>query len=73
MPNTTEYNREYYQKTAGKFEPRFYTPQEDRMIMRREFSDYEISQRIHRSMKSIVMRRYKLKHNLVIGASLYQD
>lgn len=58
--SVTEYNRRYYAKTA-LYEPRRWTNAEVEMIMAREKPDSELSEILHRSMKSIVMKRHKVK------------
>lgn len=55
----TEYNRNYYQATSG-YERRPWTEEEIRAIMKREVSDRDLSKILHRSMKSIVMKRNRI-------------
>lgn len=58
--SVTEYNRRYYAKTA-LYEPRRWTNEEVEMIMAREKPDRELSEILHRSMRSIVQKRHKVK------------
>ena len=61
--SVTEYNRRYYAKTA-LYEPRGWTDEEVEMIMAREKSDRELSEILHRSMKSIVGKRCLVKKKM---------
>lgn len=58
--SVTEYNRRYYAKTA-LYEPRKWTDEEVEMIVAREKSDRELSEILHRSMRSILSKRHKVK------------
>lgn len=58
--SVTEYNRRYYAKTA-LYEPRGWTDEEVEMIMAREKPDRELSEILHRSMRSILSKRRKVK------------
>lgn len=58
--SVTEYNRRYYSKTA-LYEPRRWTDEEIEMIMKKEKPDRELSEILHRSMKSIVKKRCMVK------------
>lgn len=59
----TNYNREYYRRTA-KYAPRNWTDEEIEMIMKKEMSDRELSEMLGRSMKSILLKRHRVKKSL---------
>lgn len=58
--SVTNYNREYYRKTANH-ERREWTKEEDDLVMKHDCLDRDLSDKIDRSMKAIVIRRHKLK------------
>ena len=53
-------NKRYYGKTSYKYERRRYTVEEDVLILSRSMTDSELSEKIHRSVKSIQIRRCRL-------------
>lgn len=59
----TNYNRNYYRKTE-KYPPRKWNDEEVELITKREMSDRELSELLHRSMKSIVLKRHRVKKSL---------
>lgn len=59
----TNYNREYYRKTA-KYPARTWTDEEIELIMKREMSDRELSEMLGRSMKSIILKRHRIKKSM---------
>ena len=56
-------NKKYYNKTA-LYLPRKWTENEIQMLFDENISDRELSKKIHRSMKSIVMKRYRLSKEI---------
>lgn len=55
--------KRYYDKTAiyGK---RPWTPEQDKMVLNHDITDYELSKIIHHSMRAIQKRRCTLKKQL---------
>lgn len=53
--------RRYYGKTANRYPRRMWTIEEDKAVLKRNMTDHQLSQKIHRSVASIQMRRCKLK------------
>ncbi|MBQ9314046.1 MAG: hypothetical protein IJ220_03455 [Clostridia bacterium] len=53
--------RRYYGKTAFQYSRRLWTIEEDKSILKRNLTDVELSQKIHRSVASIQIRRSRLK------------
>ena len=54
----------YYAKTAI-YSHSYYTPEEDRLILAHEITDNELSRKIKHSVKSIQIRRSRLKKKIV--------
>lgn len=50
----------YYAETAFRYEPRPWTPIEDKLVLAHVIPDSELSPIIRRSMKSISNRRWRL-------------
>lgn len=50
----------YYAETAFRYEPRPWTPIEDKLVLAHAMPDSELSPTIRRSMKSISNRRWRL-------------
>lgn len=59
----TEHNRKYYRKTAI-YPRRPWTDEEIEKIISREKSDRELSVDLKRSMKSIIVKRSKIKKQM---------
>lgn len=55
-----EQHRRYYAKTAFKYDPRPWTPEEDRLVVAHVVPDSMLSAAIHRSLKAISNRRWRL-------------
>lgn len=53
--------RRYYQRTAGKYEFRRWTAEEDKLVMSQSMTDTKLSSEIRRSVSAIQNRRCKLK------------
>ena len=51
----------YYEKTAYLYPTRLWSEEEDRQVLAHEVSDRELSKRLHRSMKAISNRRWRLR------------
>ena len=56
----SRYNKKYYNKTA-LYLPRKWTENEIQMLFDENISDRELSEKIHRSMKSIVLKRHRVR------------
>ncbi|WP_418428041.1 hypothetical protein [Blautia hydrogenotrophica] len=54
------YNKRYYKQTA-KYAPRPWTENEIQMLFDETINDRELSEKIHRSMKSIVLKRHRVR------------
>lgn len=54
------WKNKYYAKTAI-YSHSYYTPEEDRLILAHEITDTELSKKIKHSVKSIQIRRSRLK------------
>lgn len=54
-------HRRYYGQTAFLYHPRPWTEREDRLVFAHAVPDRELSARIHRSMKTISNRRWRLR------------
>lgn len=52
--------KRYYQKTAFKYGRRRWTQQEDDLVLKREMTDMQLSDLIHRSVGAIQSRRTML-------------
>lgn len=57
------WKNKYYSKTAI-YSHSYYTPEEDRLILAHEITDNELSKKIKHSVKSIQIRRSRLKKKL---------
>ena len=57
------WKRKYYAKSAI-YGYSYYTPEEDRLILEHEITDNELSKKIKHSVKSIQIRRSRLKKTL---------
>lgn len=53
-------HRRYYAQTAFLYLPRPWTEKEDKLVLAHEIPDRQLSARIHRSMKAISNRRWRL-------------
>lgn len=53
-------HKRYYAKTAFMYDPRPWTEDEDALVMKHAIPDSELSTLIHRSLKSICNRRWRL-------------
>lgn len=56
-------HKRYYAKTAFMYDPCPWTEDEDSLVMKHEVPDSELSKTIHRSLKSICNRRWRLNEN----------
>lgn len=54
-------HRRYYAQTAFLYHSRPWTEKEDRLVLAHEIPDRELSAKIHRSMKAISNRRWRLR------------
>lgn len=59
----TNYNRRYYQRTSV-YQPRKWSDEEIEMLFDDDISDRELSEKIGRSMKSIVLKRSRVRKNI---------
>lgn len=59
----TNYNRRYYQRTGG-YQPRKWTDEEIEMLFDNDISDRELSEKLGRSMKSIVLKRHRVRKRI---------
>lgn len=54
-------HRRYYAETAFLYKPRPWTENEDKLVLAHDIPDRELSAKIHRSMKAISNRRWRLR------------
>lgn len=59
----TSYNKKYYSRTAV-YPPRPWTENEIQMLFDETITDYELSEKIHRSMKAIVLKRHRVRKEM---------
>lgn len=55
--------KRYYKKTA-RYERKFWTDEEDALVLKHDIPDMELSKKICRSVQAIQGRRHKLKKNM---------
>lgn len=54
-------HRRYYAATAFRYKPRPWAENEDKLVLAHDIPDRELSEKIHRSMKAISNRRWRLR------------
>ncbi len=54
-------NQRYYGKTSFLYQPRLWTAKEDALVMERNITDPELSEKIGRSVRAIQLRRHRLR------------